>query len=115
MTAECGETVAELRALVERESEAVRRGAFAELAALGARKAALIEALPPTLDLADLHGLRAACEANGRLLEAALGGIAAARARLAAIRQAGTRLDTYDRVGRAQRVSFAARTVERRA
>lgn len=118
MTGEIRDVVAELRTLIDRESDAVRRGAFADLAALGVRKAVLIEALSPMPEgvaPTDLQALRTACETNGRLLEAALDGIAAARARLAAIRQAGSRLDTYDHAGRAQRVSFAAMTVERRA
>lgn len=110
--------VAALRALIAREAEALRRGAFAELPQLAQRKAALTEALAEVADAAGadaLAGLRAASEANARLLQAALRGLAAARARLAAIRQAGVQLDTYDCHGRARRLVLAAGRVERRA
>ncbi|MFN6951413.1 MAG: hypothetical protein ACK4NE_02300 [Albidovulum sp.] len=110
--------VLRLRDLLAREADLIRRGNFADLPDLAARKAGLIELLASASDGADvsaLDGLRAASEANGRLLAAALRGIAAARARLAAIHAAGAGLDTYDRHGRAQRVTFAGGRVERRA
>lgn len=110
--------IAALRALTVEEARAVRQGAFALLPELGVRKAALVERLrqvTDTGDAQDLSRLRAASEINGRLLQAALRGIGAAQARLAAIRQAGMRLNTYDNRGRAQSVSFAAGQVERRA
>lgn len=107
-----------LRDLLAREADLIRRGAFADLPDLAARKAGLIELLASAPDgtvPGALEGLRAASEANGRLLAAALRGIASARARLAAIHAAGAGLDTYDRHGRAQRVTFSGGTVERRA
>lgn len=110
--------IAALRALIARESEAIRRGLFDELPGIAARKAYLIEALAPVAGDAspgDLAGLRSAVEENGRLLAAALRGFADARARLMAIHGAGVRLDTYDSHGRAQRVTLGGGQVERRA
>jgi hypothetical protein len=110
--------IAALRALLDAESVAIRQGDFAQFGALGARKAALVAALPGLGDgapLRDLKRLRTAAEANGRLLAAAIRGVAAARARLASIRQVGTRLDTYDSAGRARSVRFGEGSVERRA
>lgn len=110
--------IAALKDLLAHEADVVRRGAFAEFASLADRKQALIASLPDASGLPDaraLRDLRATCEANARLLEAALRGIAAARARLASIRGAGLRLDTYDSAGRARSVTFVGGSVERRA
>jgi len=111
----CGRILGALTALLAAEAEAVRHGALSELAALASRKAELVGALPAAAGAGDLCRIRAAAEANGQLLAAALRGVEAARARLAAIRRAGTRLETYDRAGRARAVSFTTGTVERRA
>lgn len=111
-------TIAALAALLAAEAEAARRGALADLAALAVRKTELVAALPASVGPAlarDLAPIRAAAEANGRLLAAALSGVEAASARLAAIRAAIARLDSYDATGRATTVRFAAGSVERRA
>jgi hypothetical protein len=118
MRTEAESDIAALIALMAAEAEAVRRGALSDLGALAARKAGLLEALPALAGRAraeDLARIRTAAEANGRLLSAALRGVEAARARLAAIRGAAVRLDTYDSAGRGQTVSFVGSTVERRA
>lgn len=110
--------IAALRAMIARESEAIRRGLFDDLPGIAARKASLIEALAPMAggtSTCNLAGLRSAVEENERLLAAALRGFADARARLLAIHGAGVRLDTYDSHGRAQRVTLGGGQVERRA
>lgn len=112
------QTAAALLALLAEEAAALRRGALGDLAALAARKSELVAALPATAGPAfrnDLARLRAAAGANAALLAASLRGIEAARARMAAIREAALRLDSYDSAGRARTVSFAGGTVERRA
>lgn len=118
MRSETDRAAGALIALLVAEAEAVRRGALMELGALAARKADLLETLPALAGRAraeDLARIRTAAVANGRLLSAALRGVEAARARLASIRGAAVRLDTYDSTGRGQTVSFAGSTVERRA
>ncbi|WP_413864924.1 hypothetical protein [Albidovulum sp.] len=118
MRAETESAVGALIALLTAEAEAVRRGALSDLGALAARKAGLLESLPALAGRAraeDLVRIRTAAEANGRLLSAALRGVESARARLASIRGAAVRLDTYDSAGRGQTVSFVGSTVERRA
>lgn len=118
MRTETESAIGALIALMADEAEAVRRGALSDLGALAARKADLLKALPALAGQAraeDLARIRAAAEANGRLLSAALRGVEAALARLASIRGAAMRLDTYDSAGRGQTVSFSGNTVERRA
>lgn len=118
MGRDAGQAITALRQLIAQETDAVRRGAFADLAVLATRKETLIDGLPEMSgapDMRALRDLRTICETNARHLEAALRGIAAARARLAAIRRAGTRLDTYDSAGRARSVNLAGGAVERRA
>lgn len=118
MAGEDHPAVGELMALLREEAAVIRRGALSDLAALAARKAELVEALPALSGPAfrgDLARIGAAAEANGSLLAAALRGIEAARVRLTIIREAALRLDSYDSMGRARTVSFAGGTVERRA
>lgn len=110
--------IAELRSLIARESQVIRSGSFDGLPGIAERKASLTEALTKATDAATADGLavlRTELEANGRLLAAALRGFADARARLLEIQGAGDRLDTYDRHGRAQRVTLGGGKVERRA
>ncbi len=97
-----------LRALLEREREALRVGSLEELGEMLAEKQALSQALqkePLHRPHADVAALRSMAEENATLLEAAKRGVQAAMNRTAErIRVAG-HLDTYDASG--QRRSYA--------
>ncbi|WP_263339348.1 hypothetical protein [Albidovulum salinarum] len=108
----------DLEDLLVAEHRAIQAGDLAALAAFVRRKTALVEALAGIEDrlaTSRLAGVRERAETNRRLLASVLSGVKAARARYDLVRQAGTRLETYDQSGRRQSVAFGAGTVERRA
>lgn len=103
--------------LLEQEREALVSGDLARLPALIADKERLLAALergaPP--GAAALERLRARATANQVLLDAALRGVRAARARLETARSGGPALSTYDARGKAESHAPARPNVERRA
>ncbi|MCB2115618.1 MAG: hypothetical protein KDE00_04790 [Rhodobacteraceae bacterium] len=104
--------------LVADERGALRAGDLASLPAIASAKEALLSRLtssPEALDLRRLARLKAEAQGLGHILQAAARGVAAARARIEAVRGAADRLDTYDARGRALNVAAGPSTVERRA
>ncbi|MEX5727899.1 flagellar biosynthesis/type III secretory pathway chaperone [Rhodovulum iodosum] len=92
-----------LHALLDAEYRLVRTGGLARAAGLAEEKRRLAERLAQMRPAGDrVAALRARAERNEAMLAAALRGQAAARQRLAALRQAASQLDTYDRDGRPQ-------------
>lgn len=92
--------LADLGALIDAENAAILAGAFSQIAALSQRKAALVEQAlsrpPPAAEIAQLaHKI----QHNQRLLQAAIKGVGAAQARLAALRDVRDGLQIYDRSG----------------
>ena len=103
--------------LLIEERRAVLAGDFGALAEIADRKVSLIERVKGLDDRTSktrLIAIGARAEEIGRLLAAALEGVKSANARLALIRNAGERLDTYDSEGRGLSVPFGAATIERR-
>jgi len=109
------EPVAALLALARAEAEALRRGDLAALDRLAARKAAWLSALRPQAgDAASLSELRERLQNNARLYQAALAGVALARARLSAAAEGARALKTYDRSGQLAASAGAAGGFARR-
>ncbi|MEM1264952.1 MAG: hypothetical protein AAGI50_02945 [Pseudomonadota bacterium] len=69
----------------------------------------------PDVDAALVDGVRQSAGHNTRMLEAARKGVAAAKARLAAIRAQRTSLNTYTRGGQRQDLARPAPTIEKRS
>lgn len=92
-------------ALLERERALLLEGRFAEMERAATERGAQVEqlgALDATAAAAlrpALETLRAAAGRNGALLKAAIEGAAAARRRLASLRDAQTRLPSYNAAG----------------
>lgn len=109
-------TVTAMAELLDRESWAIRHGDFRQLTGFAAEKARLLARLERTArDAKPLERLRGRIEYNGRLLRAALEGVAVARQRVAALSRGGAGLETYDSHGKARPLSMPASGVERRA
>jgi flagellar biosynthesis/type III secretory pathway chaperone len=109
--------IAALERLLERERAALLAGDLAQLPALIAGKERLLPALEHAArpEAAALDRLKARAEANQVLLDAALHGVRAARARLETARSGGPALSTYDARGKAESHAPARPSVERRA
>lgn len=107
-----------LEEVMAEERRAIRSGDLQALGALVARKFAILDRLAAAEPMGARETLARArdlAEINQTLLSAALDGVRSARMRLAAILEAGSRFDTYDRDGRMRTVRLAAGSVERRA
>ncbi|MGF6861801.1 hypothetical protein ABIE69_002374 [Rhodobacteraceae bacterium MBR-64] len=107
-----------LDAALNAEANALRGADFSGLEALIAEKARLTDQIAiarPAPTAATLERLRARAGHNAVLLQAALRGLRAARARIEALQNGGCDLRTYDRAGAAEPVSGPGPTLERRA
>ncbi len=109
-----GTPQAAMLALMQEERTVIRSGRFEALAALAARKEALVSQLAdqPSRDLGRVVDM---AQANQRLLAAAIDGVRAARDRLAAIRAAGSSCRGYDCTGKATEIVHAGGSLEHRA
>lgn len=110
--------VAALERLLEQERAALLSGDLAQLPKFIAGKERLLLLLEQAAarpDAAALDRLRARAMANQLLLDAALRGVRAARARLETARSGGPALSTYDARGKAESHAPARPGVERRA
>lgn len=110
--------VAGLERLLEEERAALLGGDLARLPTLIAGKERLLLALEQATarpDATALDRLRERATANQALLDAALRGVRAARARLETARTGGPALSTYDARGKAESHAPARPSVERRA
>ena len=108
--------VASLHELLSQERRALLAGDYATLQPLASEKERLIhllEADPPSRAL--LESLRNRMSANQAITEAAICGVQAAKARIAALRQVNAGLTTYDRDGSIATRKSANATVERKA
>lgn len=108
----------EIAGLLDEERRQIRAAEFAGLGRIAALKADLIaklEAGAGRVPAGRLAEIGAASRANLRLLDAALKGLTAARARIEAIRGAARGLSLYDDRGRALSIMPAGGGVERRA
>jgi hypothetical protein len=112
-----GDPAAALSQLLSEERACLLSGDLAALPRLIAAKERLLSRVeaapaPPTAVLARL---RDAAERNQGLLDAALRGVQAARARLETVRNGGPALNTYDASGRGATLGDRGPSVERRA
>jgi hypothetical protein len=104
--------------LLEQERAFLLAGDLKGLGTLLPAKEKLVEMLLKDAgdDRSQILPLAGKLERNQLLLDGALDGIRSVAARLAALRQVRTALDTYDARGRKQRVEFAqTSSVEKRA
>jgi hypothetical protein len=110
--------IVELDKVLDQEKAALLSGNLDELAKLVTKKERLVEALNAA-DLTVSDPLRQVSDKvsqNKVLLESALDGIRTAARRLAELRRARKTLDTYDRLGRKNRIEEPIETnVEKRA
>ncbi|KIN74543.1 hypothetical protein [Sulfitobacter guttiformis] len=107
-----------LDSLLEQERVFLLKGDIAGLATLLGAKEQLVELLlsNATAHHDQIRPLEGKLRRNQLLLDGALDGIRAVAARLAALRQVRTALDTYDAQGRKQRVAISTSPkVEKRA
>ncbi|MDH3264318.1 MAG: flagellar biosynthesis protein FlgN [Paracoccaceae bacterium] len=112
------EPVVALARLLEQERAALLSGDLAQLPALVAGKERLLLALEEATARPDadaLDRLKARATANQALLDAALRGVRAARARLETARAGGPALSTYDARGKAESHAPERPSIERRA
>jgi flagellar biosynthesis/type III secretory pathway chaperone len=110
--------VAGLAQLLEQERVALMSGDLAQLPAFIAGKERLLVALEQAAarpDATALERLKERATANQALLDAALRGVRAARARLETARSGGPALSTYDARGKAESHAPERPSVERRA
>ena len=102
--------------LLEKERTALLGGDVAALAALLVKKEALIEALEGDgADPQDARNVASAAASNQHLLQAAIEGLQAARARLDILNSGGPPLSTYGADGHAETHVSPSPSVERRA
>lgn len=103
--------------LAKAERSALLSGRFAELPALLREKQALAHGLPGAAHASPdaLIAVLARLRANQRLIESALGGIRAARQRLAAVRAIAEGTTAYTAEGRTRRIGATRASVEKRA
>lgn len=103
--------------LAEAERAALLSGRFAELAGLVRDKQVLADGLAGATGASPdaLKAVLARLRANQRLIESALGGIRAARQRLAAVRAIAEGTTAYTAEGRTRRIGAARSSVEKRA
>ena len=107
---------AELDALLEQERVFLLKGDIEGLGALLPAKEKLVEQLLNGGDRDRITPLEGKLHRNQLLLDGALDGIRAVAARLAALRQVRSALDTYDAQGRKRRVVTPTKPqVEKRA
>ena len=118
MTKADADPAAALAGLLDDERAALLAGELARLPEFIAAKERLLSRLegaanpPPAVSL---DALRAKAQDNQLLLDAALRGVQAARARLDVARGGGPALSTYDAKGRAETHGGARPSFERRA
>jgi flagellar biosynthesis/type III secretory pathway chaperone len=112
-----GDPATALAQLLAEERACLLSGDLAALPRLILAKERLLElvqgASAPPAEVLDR--LKAAAERNQALLDAALRGVQAARARLETVRNGGPALNTYDAAGRSSTVGGRGPSVERRA
>ncbi|EKE43790.1 hypothetical protein OCGS_2124 [Oceaniovalibus guishaninsula JLT2003] len=102
----------DLARLLEDERAALLKGDFAALSRLEGPKERAIDALAD-LSAAEIEAIGAKAALNQQLLQAAMRGIAAARDRLAAIRD-GAQVATYDTDGTVTKMMRVPPTLQRR-
>ncbi|OCX63400.1 hypothetical protein BFP70_12155 [Thioclava sp. SK-1] len=100
--------------ILRQERAAIRDADFPKMAILIARKEAAIEGIR-SLPLIKIRHIKEMSLANQRLLEAALKGIRAAQSRLSVIQQTARSFQSYDAMGRGQKISGQSGSVEKRA
>ena len=109
-----------MAALLEREADALRRGAFDRLAPLLVEKERLAERLAAAPSAARPDGpaavrLRAAAARNDVMLQAAIDGMRRGAERIGALADVSRNLQTYDDTGRRRRLGAQRPSSERRA
>ncbi|MEI4485033.1 hypothetical protein V8J36_02440 [Frigidibacter sp. MR17.14] len=106
-----------LERLLRREAALLLAGELRHLEPIVARKALLLARLDaqPPADARRLARVRALAERNARLLTSALAGVRAVAGTLAAGQRAGTRLESYDALGRSRTISSPLPGLERKA
>lgn len=106
-----------LIALLKSERQALRRGRLDEVGAMAAEKAMLVERVERSRPRPQtIRRIGALAAESLRLLDAALRGIRAARARVDSIGQAPSPMASYDGQGRARSIGGGGEmSVERRA
>jgi hypothetical protein len=110
--------IEQLTALMDEERAKLLRGDLRGVTVLTPQKERLAARLAGGTAPADpgaLAELGRAARRNAALLAAAIGGVKAARARLAAARHGAGALDIYDQSGQRQKVGAGPARVERRA
>lgn len=101
---------------LQAEAEAIKSGNYPALDALQAQSAAALAALERTRPAAsDLKRIKAALQSNQTLLQAAIRGIGAAQARLAALSEVQSGLSTYDPKGHRATVRQPQGNIEKKA
>lgn len=108
---------AALRRLIDDERAALRSGRFADLAGIALRKTAILPRLAGATrdEMQRLRDLASDLARNQRLIEAALNGVRAARARARAVRAAAQGTKSYAPDGAMRQIAAPATSVERRA
>lgn len=107
---------AALQSLLEAEKSAILRADYDALGPISEAKENLLGQLSPRAEKASaLRDIRSQIETNQALLQAAIKGVAAAKARVAALQHVRDELGIYDRSGRIAKVASRSSALEKKA
>ncbi len=105
-----------LDALLDAEKAAILSANYDALGPIEESKERLLGQLSPSDNqAATLHRIKSGIEANQALLRAAIKGVAAARARVAALQHVRDEFSIYDQSGRIAKVANRSGTLEKKA